>query len=241
MPPDDLRGDRRLDVGQVEDVRLRGQLSVDDDLEEEVAELPGEIGRGPVSQRVVDLVGLLEEMLAERLVGLLAVPGTAVRQPEAGRDPGHRPRARDRQLRGERGEVERPGEVIDRQLPDRKAVGAARSTDGMLGGVEPAEQHHRIAAGRPGPTGQGLGHVGRGSRRRRTVGGGTRSRAEERDRDDQQGPRRLDRGRHEVLGRDHLETGRRVESPAQSRLGEEGVEHDRLVRASCRWCRRCRG
>ncbi len=31
----------------------------------------------------------------------------------------------------------------------------------------------------------------------------------------------------QVLAGDHLETGRRVESPAQSGLGEQRVEHDR--------------
>jgi len=43
MTPDDLRCDRRLDVGQVEDTRLGRQLRVQDDLEPQVAELERQI------------------------------------------------------------------------------------------------------------------------------------------------------------------------------------------------------
>ncbi len=39
---DDLRGDRGLDVGRSKTPGLGGQLGVEDDLEEQVAELPGE-------------------------------------------------------------------------------------------------------------------------------------------------------------------------------------------------------
>ena len=76
---DDLARDRGLDVGQVEDAGLGGQLGVEDDLQPEVAELGGQLRRGPAGQRVVDLVGLLEEVVAQRFVGLLAIPRAAVR------------------------------------------------------------------------------------------------------------------------------------------------------------------
>ena len=78
MAPDDLRGDRGLDVGQVEDAGLGRKLGVEDDLQPQVAELAGQLGRGTGLERVVDLVGLLEEVLAQRRVGLLAVPRAAV-------------------------------------------------------------------------------------------------------------------------------------------------------------------
>ena len=108
---DDLGGDRGLDVGQVEDAGLGGQLGVEDDLEQQVAELAGELGRGAGLERVVDLVGLLEQVLAERLVGLLAVPRAAVRLAQPVRDPGHGPRRSRRQLGRDRGEVERRRQV----------------------------------------------------------------------------------------------------------------------------------
>ena len=81
---DDLRGERGLDVGQVEDSVLGGELGVEDDLEQQVAELLGQLRRRPGLERVVDLVGLLEQVLAQRRVGLLAVPRAAVRR-RAGR------------------------------------------------------------------------------------------------------------------------------------------------------------
>ena len=98
-----MRGDRGLDVGQVEDAGLRGELGVQDDLEPQVAELAGQLGRRAGLQRVVDLVGLLEQVLAERGVGLLAVPRAAVGLAQPGRDPGHRPRSGDGQLAARNG------------------------------------------------------------------------------------------------------------------------------------------
>ena len=73
------------DVAQVEDAVLGGELRVQDDLEQQVAELPGELGRGAGLERVVDLVRLLEQVVAQRRVGLLAVPRTAVGLRGAGR------------------------------------------------------------------------------------------------------------------------------------------------------------
>ena len=104
---DDLGGDRGLDVGQVEDARLGRQLRVQDDLEPQVAELAGERRRGPRLERVVDLVGLLEEVLAERGMGLLAIPRAAVRLAQPGGDPGHRPRPGQGGLGRDRRQVER--------------------------------------------------------------------------------------------------------------------------------------
>ena len=77
--------DRGLDVGQVEDAGLGGELGMEHDLEQQVAELAGQRRRGPGLERVVDLVRLLEQVLAQRRVGLLAVPRAAVRARAAGR------------------------------------------------------------------------------------------------------------------------------------------------------------
>ena len=74
-----------LDVGQVEDTGLGRQLGVEDDLEQQVAELLGELRRGAGLERVVDLVGLLEQVAAQAQVGLLAVPRAAVGLRAAGR------------------------------------------------------------------------------------------------------------------------------------------------------------
>ena len=82
---DDLAADRLLDVRHVEDAGLGGELGVQNDLQVEVAELAGQIRRGSGVERVVDLVGLLEQVLLERGVGLLAIPRAAVRAGAAGR------------------------------------------------------------------------------------------------------------------------------------------------------------
>ena len=110
---DDLRREGRLHVAQVEHALLRGELRVQHDLEQQVAELAGELGRGPGLERVVDLVGLLEQVVPQRRVGLLAVPRAAVGLAEAVADPGHRPRA---------------GEPRPRARPAPTYRGAARSS-----------------------------------------------------------------------------------------------------------------
>ena len=64
--------------------RLARDLRVEDDLEEEVAELfpdaPGVAG----VEGVEDLVGLLDEERAEGLAGLLSIPGTPALAAQAG-------------------------------------------------------------------------------------------------------------------------------------------------------------
>ena len=50
MAADDLRGDRGLDVGEVEDAFLRRELGVQDDLQPQVAELAGQLRRGAGSR-----------------------------------------------------------------------------------------------------------------------------------------------------------------------------------------------
>ena len=158
---DDLRGDGRLDVGQVEDARLGGELGVEHDLEQQVAELAGELGRGARLERVVDLVGLLEQVLAQRLVGLLAVPRAAVGLAQPGGDPGHRPRAGDGQLRRDRGEVERRLERRRRSsVATVVAVGRPEPADRVVGRVEPAEDASGSRPVGPGRPGSGAGSAG---------------------------------------------------------------------------------
>ena len=62
---DDLAADRLVDVGHVEYAGFRRELCVKHDLEVEIAEFAGQIGRGPGVEGVVDLVRLLEEVLLQ--------------------------------------------------------------------------------------------------------------------------------------------------------------------------------
>ena len=91
----DLRRERGPDVGHVEHALLGGELRVEDHLEQQVAELAGELRGRAALERVVDLVRLLEEVVPQRVVRLLPVPRAAVGLPEAGGDPGHPPRRRE--------------------------------------------------------------------------------------------------------------------------------------------------
>ena len=75
----DLGADRALDVREVEDVLLGGELRVEHDLEQQVAELAGQRRVHRLAERVVDLVRLLEQVPAQGLVRLFAVPWAAVR------------------------------------------------------------------------------------------------------------------------------------------------------------------
>jgi hypothetical protein len=212
MAADDLRSDRGVDVRQIEDAFLGGQLGVEHDLEEQVAELVGERGGRPAAQRVVDLVRLLEEMVAERLVGLLAVPRAAVGQSKPGRDPGHCPRAGDCELRGEWREVDRGRQVVGSELADRPLSARPEPPDRMIHGIEPSEEGDRVRAGR-----------GVASRERLRIA--VRDGVQDRRRDNEHRARWLDGRGHQTLGGDHLEAGREVEPPAEPRFGDERVEH----------------
>ena len=76
-------------------------------------------GVAPAFERVVDLVRLLEQVLPQRRVGLLAVPRAAVGLAQPGADPGHGPRSRGGQLGRDRGEVAGRLEVAVGQVGDR--------------------------------------------------------------------------------------------------------------------------
>ena len=215
VPPHDLRSDRGLDVGEVEDPGLGGELGVQDDLQPEVPQLAGQLERGARLERVVDLVGLLEQVLAQRRMRLLAIPRAAVGLAQPSRDPGHRPRTRHGELGGDRAEVDRgcEGRVLERS--DRSAIVRPEYPDRMVGRVEPPEHGQRMEPGGSRASRQRHGRLARPG-------------PEGRERDDQHRTRRFDRRRHESLAGDDLESVRGIEPPAEPRLRDERVEHRRL-------------
>ena len=200
---------------------------MEDDLEQEVAELVCEGRRRPGSERVVDLVRLLEEMIAERLVGLLAVPRAAVGQPQPGGDPGHRPGTRDGELRRDRAEIQGCREVVGRQVADTPGLGRPEASDRVISRVQAPEQEDRI------PT---RGTVPARQRLRRRVRGGP----EGGQRNDEDGPPGFKRRRDEPLGGDDLQARGEVEPPAEPRFGDERVEHP-FAASSVRGRRGARG
>ncbi len=84
MSPGHL-GDQRLEqVGHREFAALPGDLRVEDNLEQEIAQLLADVRRVSGVEGVKDLVGLLDEERAERFAGLFSVPGTAAFAAQAG-------------------------------------------------------------------------------------------------------------------------------------------------------------
>ena len=86
VPGEELLGDGVGDAAEVEAPLLLGDARLEDDLQEEVAELLAMgLGVAPVD-RLEHLVGLLEDVGAEGGERLLPVPGAPVGPPEAGHD-----------------------------------------------------------------------------------------------------------------------------------------------------------
>ena len=78
---------RRHALGDILEAELlarsvRGDVGVEDHLVEHVAELLDEVVARAGLDRIHELVGLLDEVLHERGVGLLLVPGAASRRPQ---------------------------------------------------------------------------------------------------------------------------------------------------------------
>ena len=216
MAADDLRRDRGLDVGEVEHAGLGGELGVEHDLQPQVAELAGQLGRGPGCERVVDLVRLLEQVLAQRFVGLLAVPRAAVRAGAAGR----RSRASPTGRRGPAPGATGRGRAAPRAIrpasdPTVAPSAAAEPTDRVVGRVEPPDE---LAADRSNPARRGRA-AARPPMRFAIAG------PEHRERHEQDRPRRLDRAREQALGGDDLQPVGGIEPPAEPRLRDERVEH----------------
>ena len=139
MAPDDLAPDRGLDVGHVEYAGFGRQLGVKHDLEQQVAELAGEVGRGLLAQGVVDLVCLLQQMLLQGDVSLLAIPRAAVRPPQPVGEPRQRPGAGRGQFRRHRAEVERSRKRLRRELAHGRRLCDADPPDWMIGRIEPGQ------------------------------------------------------------------------------------------------------
>src|SRR5947209_3078220 len=83
VPLDHLRGHSLGHLRRVEAFRLGGDLRVHRDLEQHIAELLTHLGVVARVDRFEQLVRLLEEVWAQRLVRLLAVPWAAARRTQA--------------------------------------------------------------------------------------------------------------------------------------------------------------
>ena len=91
MAADELGAEVFGDVAEVEAVgcgQLGGHLGVEEDLQQEVAELVLEVGPGAALDGVEDLVGLFEGVALDGVEGLFAVPGAAAGRAQAGHDGG---------------------------------------------------------------------------------------------------------------------------------------------------------
>ena len=157
MAADDLAADRLLDVGQVEDAGLGRQLGVEDDLQVEVAELAGQVHGGAAVEGVVDLVGLLEQVLLERERGSARDPtgsrrGWRSRSAIQGSAHGLA-RARSG---GSGAQIERRRQRGLVELAHGCGLGHADAAHRVIGRVE-APQHGNRPRGRPARAGPGSG------------------------------------------------------------------------------------
>ena len=83
VPPHELVADGGHDVVGPERALRAAELGLEDDLEQEIAELGAELAPVAAVDRVDDLARLLEHVAAQRLEGLLAVPRAAVGREQA--------------------------------------------------------------------------------------------------------------------------------------------------------------
>ena len=124
MPPDQLLDERAGDGVDVERLGgvLLGHPGVEDDLEQHVTELLAEVGAVAALDGLGHLVGLLDEVRREGLVGLLGVPGAAARraQPVHGRDDVEQPAALH---------VPRPDDDLDVRGQPRRDTSEAIASD----------------------------------------------------------------------------------------------------------------
>ncbi len=126
----DLGSDGPIHVGQVEGSLLGRELGVEDHLQQNVAELLGEVGGRPVLDGIDRLVGLLQQVGAQGAMRLLPIPRAAVRRAQTRADGRHAVRAR---------------QVVDRveRFDEPRALAAsvassssARRSDGAIGQTE---------------------------------------------------------------------------------------------------------
>src|SRR2546426_235082 len=83
---DHLCGHPLGNIGRGEPSILGRDLGMHRHLEQEVAQLFLYLAVVPGIDRAKELIGLLEQVGAQRFMRLLAVPGTTVRRPQAGDD-----------------------------------------------------------------------------------------------------------------------------------------------------------
>ncbi len=101
-----------------------------------------------------------------------------------------------------------------RQRADGRGVREPEPADGMVGGVEPADDRHGVRGVTPVPAGERPDHVSNRHARAHARGG-----------HDQERDGRFDRRRDEALRDDDAEARRRVELPAEAGLREKRVQH----------------
>lgn len=83
VPVDQFVGDGTGNVVEVETVGFAGELGVEDDLQQQVAEFLAQGGMVAGLDGVQDFVGFLDQIVAQRPVGLFAVPRATVGAAEA--------------------------------------------------------------------------------------------------------------------------------------------------------------
>jgi hypothetical protein len=72
------------DVGDVESILFLGNLRMEEDLEEQVAEFFGKFGVIGGFESIEDFVSFFDEVSAERGVGLFAIPAATARSAKTG-------------------------------------------------------------------------------------------------------------------------------------------------------------
>ena len=137
MPADELLVQPAGDLVRVERGFLASELRVQGDLQEQVAELVAKAGRIAGIKRGERFVRLLEKVRPQRCVGLLAVPGAAIRRAQPLHDSHHG---------AERGEI---GERLERrqhQEPRRRELGL-RDSQRQRALAIVVEQEHGVILG----------------------------------------------------------------------------------------------
>jgi len=87
MPPDQLAVQLVEHVGDGEMPFVRRQLGIEQNLQQQVAKLFGQMREVTLLDRVEDLVGLFERVLADGVEGLLAIPWAPARRTQTRHDP----------------------------------------------------------------------------------------------------------------------------------------------------------
>ena len=82
MAADQLFVDLLNHIPDIETPRFRGHLGVKDHLEQEIPEFSGQVVIAPFVDGLDDLIGLLQQVLTEGSMGLLAVPRTTLFAPQ---------------------------------------------------------------------------------------------------------------------------------------------------------------